>query len=167
MVIIMTNHVTQGTSPAVVLDSTDKQILRALDRDPRATIAFLAQSLRLARGTVQARLRKLYGPQGMLAPETVKIPPSAVGRPLRAIITVQVEQSHFNELVEDASQIEEVVECLGVSGNHDLHIEVVAAGAEDIYRVTQRLMLCRGVTRTSTMLVLREVIPRRMSQLLD
>ncbi|WP_150462729.1 Lrp/AsnC family transcriptional regulator [Nesterenkonia ebinurensis] len=158
----MTNKVTQST----FLDATDKQILRALDQDPRATIAFLAQSLGLARGTVHARMQKLYGPQELLAAETIKVPPSAVGRPLRAIITAQVEQSQFDELVEDVSEIHEVVECLGVSGNHDLHIEVVAADADDIYRVTQRLMMCRGVTRTSTMLVLREVIPRRMSQLL-
>lgn len=158
----MINQVSQAT----LLDATDKQILRALDEDPRATIAFLAQSLGLARGTVHARLQKLYGPEG-LAAETIKVPPGAVGRPLRAIITAQVEQSQFEGLIKDVSEIEEVVECLGVSGNHDLHIEVVAADADDVYRVTQRLMMCRGVTRTSTMIVLREVIPRRMSQLLN
>lgn len=163
----MTNQVTQRTSSTVTLDATDKQILRALDRDPRATIAFLAQSLQLARGTVQARLRKLYGPEGILAAETIKIPPSSVGRPLRAMMTAQVEQSQFDELIEDTSQIEEVVECLGISGDNDLHIEVIAADAEDLYRVTQRLMSCRGVTRASTMLVMREVIPRRMHQLLE
>ncbi len=38
------------------LDDTDRRILLALDRDPRATVAQLALTLGLARGTVHSRL---------------------------------------------------------------------------------------------------------------
>ncbi len=147
------------------LDGSDRQILRELDRRPRATVAYLAERLGLARGTVLARIRKLYDTPALL-PETVKVPGAAVGRPLRALVTAEVDQKEFDGLLVEISRIPEVVECLGVSGGSDLHLEVVARDAEDVYRITQQLMMFPGIRRTSTSIVLRELIGRRMHQLL-
>ena len=41
------------------LDDTDREILSILRADARTPVAVLAQRLRIARGTAQARLRKL------------------------------------------------------------------------------------------------------------
>jgi DNA-binding Lrp family transcriptional regulator len=152
--------------PVSVLDPTDRRILRTLDTHPRATVQYLAEYLGLARGTVQSRLKRLVdGDQ--LAPISTRLHPSAVGRPLRAIVTAQGDQSMFEGTIDDLSDIPEVVEVLGISGGSDLSIEIIARDADDIYRITQRLMQCRGISRTSTSIVLRELLPRRMKQLLD
>jgi DNA-binding Lrp family transcriptional regulator len=158
----MTNS-TLGTTP--VLDRTDHRILDVLDRYPRATVAFLAEKLHLARGTVRARLTKLTASGGPLAPVTARLSPAAVGRPLRAIVTAEADQATFDGMLDDLARIPEVVECLGISGRSDMSIEVVAEDAEDLYRVTQEIMRCRGIRRTETGIVLRELLPRRMRQL--
>lgn len=148
-----------------LLDRTDQRILNALDGHPRATVQYLAEHLRLARGTVQTRLARLFD-SGQLAPVSARLRPAAVGRPLRAIVTAQGDQRMFDGTIHDLACIPEVIEVLGISGDSDLSIEIIAQDADDIYRITQRIMGCRGIVRTATSIVLRELLPRRMSQLL-
>src|SRR4051794_41682220 len=55
------SHVRLSNVPASSdrLDSTDARLLLALSTDPRATVLSLAQTLGLARNTVQTRLARL------------------------------------------------------------------------------------------------------------
>nr|WP_269329511.1 Lrp/AsnC ligand binding domain-containing protein [Kineosporia babensis] len=85
---------------------------------------------------------------------------------MRALVTAEVDQAKIEGLFEALEQIPEVVECTAISGQSDLWLEIVARDADDVYRITQRIMECRGIRRTATSLVLREMIPRRMAQLL-
>jgi DNA-binding Lrp family transcriptional regulator len=147
------------------LDGTDRRILVALDRDPRATVAQLAMELGLARGTVHSRLEKLAA-DGTLRPHSTRLDPARVGLPMRALVTAGVEQSEFEGMVEDMSRIPEVVECLGISGDSDLMIQIAARDADHVYDITQRIMRCRGIRRTSTSIVLRELLGFRMEHLL-
>lgn len=146
------------------LDETDRRILRFLDEDPRATVQWISQSLRLARGTVHSRVERLR--ERVLLPHSLRVPPAALGRPLRALVTAEVDQDEFDRMVEDLSRIPEVVECVGIAGASDLMISIVARDADDIYTITQRIMRCRGIRRTATSVVLRELIAARHAQLL-
>ncbi|WP_308114045.1 Lrp/AsnC family transcriptional regulator [Kineosporia corallincola] len=147
------------------LDGIDRDILRVLDRHPRATTQYIAQDLKLARGTVLAHLRRLTE-SGLLAPATSRLDGAVVGKPLRVFVRAEVDQNRFDGLVEDLERVPEIIECSAVSGGSDLLIELVAADPDDVYRVTQRIMRCRGIRRTDSSFVLRQVIPRRMEQLL-
>jgi DNA-binding Lrp family transcriptional regulator len=148
-----------------LLDNTDRRILNALDAAPRATVQYLAHYLGLARGTVQAHLNGIQS-GAVLSPTTARIRPAALGRPLRGLVTAEVDQDEFAGLIDELSKIPEVVECLAISGTSDLSMEIIAVDADDVYRITQRIMQCRGIRRTATSLVLRELMPRRMQQLL-
>lgn len=147
------------------IDDLDGRLLRALDSSPRATVQYLADHLGIARGTAHAHLSRLFD-QEQLAPTSTRLRPAGVGRPLRALVTAEVDQSRFEGMIDALRQIPEVVECVAISGQSDLSIEILARDADDVYRITQRIMECRGIRRTATSLVLRELIPRRMSQLL-
>ncbi|WP_369054471.1 Lrp/AsnC family transcriptional regulator [Kineococcus terrestris] len=147
------------------LDGTDRRILLALDRDPRATVQRLSLDLGLARGTVHARLERLAR-EGVLRPHSVRVPPERVGLPMRAVVTAEVDQAEFAQMIADVALIPEVVECLGISGDDDLLIQVAARDADHVYEVTQRITACRGIRRTSTSIVLRELLAHRMDHLL-
>jgi DNA-binding Lrp family transcriptional regulator len=69
-------------------------------------------------------------------------------------------------MIADLQTIPEVIECLAIAGDSDLLIEIVAKDADDIYVITQRIMRCRGIRRTATSMVLRELIAGRHDQLL-
>ncbi|MEW1956684.1 Lrp/AsnC family transcriptional regulator [Kineococcus sp. NPDC059986] len=147
------------------LDDTDRRILLALDRDPRATVAQLALTLGLARGTVHSRLERLAA-ERVLRANSTRLDPGRIGLPMRALVTAGVEQSEFTGLIEDIARIPEVVECLGISGDSDLMIQIAARDADHVYDITQRIMRCRGIRRTSTSIVLRELLGYRMDHLL-
>lgn len=148
-----------------VLDTTDRRILAALDSDSRATVHALAAQLGLARGTVHARLERLQR-SSALRPHSLRVDPLSLGWPLRARITAEVNQDEFEHMIADLERIPEITECFAVSGASDLAIEIVARDAEDVYRITQSIMKCRGVFRTATSIMLRELIARRQHQLL-
>ncbi|WP_064722966.1 Lrp/AsnC family transcriptional regulator [Paenarthrobacter nicotinovorans] len=150
---------------AGILDRTARRILGVLDREPRATTQYIAHELNLARGTVLSHLRRLID-AAELPPISTRIPGAWIGRPLRVFVLAEVDQSQFDGLVDELKQIPEIVECLAVSGASDLQLELAASDSDDVYRITQQIMSCRGIRRTASTFILRELIPRRMRQLL-
>jgi DNA-binding Lrp family transcriptional regulator len=64
------------------------------------------------------------------------------------------------------TEVPEVVEVHGLSGGADLLIQVVAKDADDLYRVAGQILGIRGVRRTNTSLVMRELVDYRLTQLI-
>jgi DNA-binding Lrp family transcriptional regulator len=147
------------------LDETDRRILAALDDDPRIPVMMLAQRLGLARGTVQSRLEKLAA-SGALRPNSSRVTPAALGRGVSASVSAELDQSMLNEAIEALRRIPEVLECFAPAGDTDLLIRVVATDPDDLYRVSEEIRFCPGITRTSTSMFLREVIAYRTTGLL-
>lgn len=146
-------------------DATDRLILGELDIDSRMPTAMIALRLGIARGTVHARLEKL-GESGLLRAHSVRLSPEALGRPVAASVQVELDQHLIQEAVDALASIPEVLECFAPAGNTDLLLRVVAKDPDDLYRVSEEIRLCPGITRTSTSLFLREVIPYRVTGLL-
>ncbi|WP_230424136.1 Lrp/AsnC family transcriptional regulator [Streptomyces radicis] len=155
-----------GVGNGVRADATDARILRALAKEPRATVLALAQRLGLSRNTVQARLARLER-DGVLRSFEYRIDPAALGYPLTAFVTAEVEQRRLTEVGEALGEIDEVIEVTGISGDMDLLIRVIAADADDLYRVAGRILACPGIVRTRTALAMRELLPFRLSAVLD
>ena len=59
-----------------------------------------------------------------------------------------------------------MLEVHGLTGAADLLIHVVARNADDLYRVTGRILNIKGVKRTTTALVMRELVDYRIEPLL-
>jgi DNA-binding Lrp family transcriptional regulator len=147
------------------LDDTDRRILLALDDDPRATVQLIALNLGLARGTVQARLERLTR-EKVMRRNSVRLTPTALGYPMRAMVTAEVDQDQFDEMMTDMAEIIEVIECVGLAGENDLMIQIVARDPDHVYDVTRRIKQCRGIKRTATSIVLRELLALRFDHLL-
>lgn len=148
------------------LDATDRRILLALEDDPRLPVVLLAQRLDLARGTVQSRLDRLSS-SDTLGPNSMRVSPEALGRPIRAVVTAELDQIEFTAAMSTLAQIPEVLECAAISGNSDLFMQVVARDADHLYQVGQQILACPGIRRTSMSLILRDLIPFRTVALLD
>ena len=147
------------------LDATDRRILLALDEDPRVPVMMLAQRLGLARGTVHSRLDRL-AVSGSLRPHSARVLPQALDRGVMAMVSAELDQSMLNDAVDALRKIPEVLECHAPAGDTDLLIRVVAHSPDDLYRVSEEIRFCPGITRTSTQMFLREVIPYRTTGLL-
>jgi DNA-binding Lrp family transcriptional regulator len=148
------------------LDAIDARLLLALNEDSRATTLALAERIGVTRNTVQSRLAKLER-RGVLDSFDRRIDPAALGYPLTAFITVRVTQRLLAELSDALADIPEVVEVIGLSGPADLLVRVVAADAEDLYRVAGQILATPGVERTETGLAMRRLVDYRLTPLLQ
>ncbi|TAM70827.1 MAG: Lrp/AsnC family transcriptional regulator [Microbacteriaceae bacterium] len=145
-------------------DPIDSALLRVLAASPDATNLALAEGTGLARNTVRARLAR-YAQEGSLWGFERRIDPAFLGYPLRAFIVTRVTQRKIPDIAEELRGIPEVVEVQGLSGVADLLIQVVACDADNLYRVAGRILAIDGVKRTSTGLVMQELVDYRVLQL--
>ncbi|QBJ97915.1 Lrp/AsnC family transcriptional regulator [Rhodococcus sp. ABRD24] len=148
------------------LDATDARLLLELSRNPRATGVELAQRLGLSRNTVQARLAR-WEASGALGDFDRRVDPRALGYPLAAFVATQVDQHQLDAVVEALAGIPEVVEVYGMTGLTDLSVKVVAADADDLYRLAGQILKIPGVERTNMALVMRELVGPRTVPLLE
>lgn len=147
------------------VDATDARLLRALATSPRASVLALAVELGMSRNTVAARLAGLEG-RGVLTSFERRIDPAALGYPLTAFVTVRVVQRLLATVAAALRDVPEVVEVLGLSGEVDLLVQVVARDADDLYRIAGQLLSIGGVERTTTSLVMRRLVEHRLDPLL-
>ncbi|MER5948144.1 Lrp/AsnC family transcriptional regulator [Streptomyces sp. NPDC001904] len=147
------------------IDPTDARLLLALAAHPRATTVALAEASGLSRNTVQARLTAMDR-RGAVDSFERRVDPAALGYPLAAFVTTQVAQRRLDGVARALAAIPEVVQVDGLSGETDLLVHVVATGAEDLYRVAGQILGIPGVERTSTSLVMRRLVPYRITPLL-
>ncbi len=150
---------------AGAVDAADARLLLALAENPRATVLALAGQVGMSRNTVQARLAGLDA-RGVLGSFERRIDPAALGYPLTAFVMVQVTQRLLDEVAAALEEIPEVIEVLGLSGDTDLLVQVVARDADDLYRAAGRLLAIEGVQRTTTGLVMRQLVQHRTAPLL-
>jgi len=146
-------------------DRIDRTLLLSLIRSPGSTIIALAEATGLARNTVRARLHR-YEKDGALRSFQNRIDPAFLGFPLSAYLLTRVRQRQLDEVGLALADIPEVIEVLGLSGVSDLLIRVAARNGEDLYRIAGQILAVNGVKRTTTGLVMREMVPYRMEQLL-
>ncbi|MBF6438866.1 Lrp/AsnC family transcriptional regulator [Nocardia cyriacigeorgica] len=150
--------------PAV--DATDARLLLELVDNPRATGVELAARLGLSRNTVQARLAR-WEANGVLASFERRVEARALGYPLAAFVAVVVDQHKLDPVVDELAEVPEVTEVCGMTGATDLTVRVVARDADDLYRITGRILKIPGVERTNMALVMRELVGPRISPLLQ
>lgn len=150
---------------AQLADQIDALLLRAIAANPRAATVALADQIGASRNTVQARLHR-WDRSGAILSFDRRIDPAFLGYPLRAFVLTRVKQRLLDEVSHALVGIPEVVEVLGLSGDTDLVIQVVARDAEDLYRIAGRILSVDGVRRTRTSLVMRELLDYRLAQLL-
>ncbi|MFC9917878.1 Lrp/AsnC family transcriptional regulator [Agromyces binzhouensis] len=147
-------------------DPVDRALLSALATDPRATVVALAERLRMSRNTVQARMARLESSGAFLSFER-SIDPSPLGYPLEAFVAVHARQKVLAEVVDALSEIPEVIQAHGLSGQIDLLVRVVCRDAHDLFRIDEAILAIEGVERTETSLAMGELIPFRLRPLLE
>lgn len=121
-----------------------------------------SRRLRVARGTVQARLDRMHA-RGVITGYGPDIEPAAVGYGVMAFITLELRQAGGHDPVaERLSAIAEVLEAHTITGAGDMLCRVVARGNADLQRVIDAIVGLEGVVRTSTVIVLDSPLAHRV-----
>lgn len=149
------------------IDALDAAILRVFSSEPRIGVLECARRLRVARGTVQARLDRMAA-RGVIAGWGPAVDPAALGFAVTAFVTLEIRQSRGHDAVAvHLAGIPEVLEVHTITGAGDLFARVVARSNADLQRVIDAVVADEAIVRTSTVIALATQIPHRVLPLLN
>jgi len=140
------------------LDKFDTAILRALQRDARASLHDISAQVGLSSTPCWNRIKRLEE-GGVIRGYTVRIDPDEIG--LRDTVILQVTlESHSEETLYDfgkaLEQIPEVLEAFLVSGDYDYYIRIAVRDTRDYERILrERLYQIPGIRHSKSSFVLR------------
>ncbi|MFX0115209.1 MAG: Lrp/AsnC family transcriptional regulator [Candidatus Hodarchaeota archaeon] len=141
MAIAKSNKIVFEDSPEVELDLTDKEILKILQKDSRQSIREIqaklqarnreigerdpirALDLKTSLGTIHNRLRKLEGDTertGVIRGYSLHIDTERLGYDITALIQIQIDVNHLEEVNQDLEAIPELVAVYNITGDYDL-----------------------------------------------
>jgi DNA-binding Lrp family transcriptional regulator len=157
------SRVDRVTTP---IDQLDGRLLKALSETPRAGVLDLARRLRVARGTVQARLDRLQQ-RGIVTGFGPDLDVAAMGYGVLAFATLEIAQGRLQDVVAHLKDIPEVLEAHATSGAGDLHCRVVARTNSGLQDVINRILEVHGIDRSTTVIALSDQIRYRVMPLVE
>ena len=135
------------------MDTTDRRLLSLLREDARMSIAAMAKSLGVSRGTVQNRLARLEA-DGTVLGYTVRVKDASADERIRAFMTVAVEGNRTDEVLKALRGDPAVCALHTTNGRWDIVAELRTESLEAVDRVLGRIRLIDGISSTETSLLL-------------
>ncbi|HSF26673.1 MAG TPA: Lrp/AsnC family transcriptional regulator [Actinomycetes bacterium] len=149
------------------IDELDAQIIRLFAQEPRVGVLEASRRLKVARGTVQARLDRMTR-AGIVTGFGPDVDPAAIGYGVTAFATLEIRQGHGHEAIAaHLASIPEVLEAYTITGAADMYCRIVARSNADLQRVIDMLVAFGGIERTSTVVALATQVPFRVLPLVD
>jgi DNA-binding Lrp family transcriptional regulator len=149
------------------IDELDARLIRLLAENPRIGVLECSRRLRVARGTVQARLDRLQS-RGVVTGFGPDVDPAALGYRVTAFATLQIRQGEGHDRIAmHLSEIPEVIEVHTITGEGDMFCRVVARDNADLQRVIDTMVATEGIVRTSTTIVLATLVHTRVLPLVS
>ena len=144
------------------VDALDAALIELLAAEPRVGVLEASRRLRVARGTVQARLDRLQE-RGVITGYGPDVDPAALGYEVTAFVTLEIRQAGGHDPVaERLAAIPEVLEVHTITGAGDMLCRVVARSNADLQRVIDAIVSAEGVVRSSTLISLAAQVPYRV-----
>ena len=135
------------------MDNIDRQLLSLLRNDARMTVAAMAKTVGVSRGTVQNRIARLEA-DGTVMGYTVRLKSSAEDQSIRAFMTVAVEGNRTDEVLKALRGDPAVCTLYSTNGRWDIVAELRSDSLEAVDRVLGRIRLIDGISNTETSLLL-------------
>ena len=143
------------------LDALDRRLLRALAAAPRVGVLELSRRLRVARGTVQARLDRLVD-RGVIETFAPTLDPGALGYHVTAFATLEIRQGRGADVLVHLGSIPEVLEVHTITGQGDMLCRLVATSNPDLQRVLDQVTHFEAIVRTSTVIAMSNPVRYRV-----
>lgn len=131
------------------MDETDHKLIGLLRHNARASIATLAAKLKVSRGTVTNRLKRLED-DGIIVGYTIKLRPDVKPDLIRAWTSIAVDGNRTREVIANLMGEPGVATLVDTNGRWDLLAELRAENLQDLAKVLERIRLLKGIANTET-----------------
>ncbi|MFP8778945.1 Lrp/AsnC family transcriptional regulator [Hydrogenophaga sp. RWCD_12] len=135
------------------MDDLDQQLIALLRQDARLSVADLAHKLKVSRGTVTNRLRKLEDTQ-VIVGYTVRLKPEAQTERIRAWMGVLVEGNQTRLVIASLLGEPAVSALHDTNGRWDLLAELEVGTMAELSKALERVRLISGIRGTETSILL-------------
>jgi len=118
-----------------LLDSMDLEILKLLEQNARITIKEISEKVHLSTTPVHDRIRRMEQ-NGVIKQYITILDAAKIGKGLMVICYVSLRQHSKNagdKFIKSILTMNEVMECLTISGEFDFMLKVVASNMDDYY----------------------------------
>jgi len=137
----------------MTLDDTDHALIALLRKDARTPVATLAAKLKVSRGTVANRLRKLEDAH-VIVGYTVRLKPEAEPNQIRAWMGVVVEGNQTRAVIASLMGEPAVAALHDTNGRWDLLAELQVPSMAELSVALERVRLIKGIASTETSILL-------------
>lgn len=135
------------------MDDLDQQLIALLRQNARLSVADLAYKLKVSRGTVTNRLRKLEDTQ-VIVGYTVRLKPEVKTERIRAWMGVLVEGNRTREVIANLLGEPAVSALHDTNGRWDLLAELEVGSMAELSQALERIRLLSGIRGTETSILL-------------
>ena len=131
------------------MDELDQQLISLLRQNARMNVADLAHKLKVSRGTVTNRIRKLEDQQ-VIVGYTVRLRPEAEPERIRAWMGILVEGNQTRRVIASLLGEPGVAALHDTNGRWDLLAELEAGSMNELSQILERIRLIPGIRSTET-----------------
>ncbi len=143
-------------SELVELDEVDKKILRALQKDARASFKTVGKEVGVSEATVFVRVRKLQE-KGVLQGFKAVVDPKSVGKKLTAIMLIRAQPRSLVGMLDALKKLDDIYEIYDVTGQYYSILKIRTDSTEQLGKIIDEIGMIEGVAGTETVIVLRTV----------
>ncbi|MEL0614830.1 Lrp/AsnC family transcriptional regulator [Marinomonas arenicola] len=136
-----------------IYDSLDSDLISELRKDGRASISYLADTLKVSRATVQNRLDRLVL-SGVILGFTVRVHQEVEKETVRAMMMIEVAGQSTSQVIKKLRGIPELVKLHTTNGAWDLVAELQTTSLGEFDRVLRRVREVDGILNSETSLLL-------------
>lgn len=118
-----------------ILDKTDLSILKLLQQNARITIKEISDKVHLSTTPVHERIKRMEE-SGVIKQYVTLLNRTSVKKGLMVICYVSIRQHSKNagqKFIKSILELNEVIECLTISGEFDFMLKVVAENMDEYY----------------------------------
>jgi DNA-binding Lrp family transcriptional regulator len=133
----------------MTMDELDQQLVGLLRQNARLSVADLAHKLKVSRGTVTNRLRKLEDGQ-VIVGYTVRLRPEAQTERIRAWMGVLIDGNRTRQVIASLLGEPGVSALHDTNGRWDLLAELEVGSMKELSDTLERVRLISGIQSTET-----------------
>jgi len=148
-----------------VIDDLDLALLAALHAHPRIGDMELSRQAKVARATVQSRLRRLQD-IGVIVTWGPEVDAAAAGFPVQAFVTLEIAQGALPQVASDLASIPQVTEAYVTTGSADVLCKVATASHAELQTTLLRLNGSPAIVRSTSVVALSVLVAPRILPLL-
>lgn len=138
-----------SSTAVLTMDELDQQLIGLLRQNARLSVADLAHKLKVSRGTVSNRLRKLEDGQ-VIVGYTVRLKPEAQTERIRAWMGVLIDGNRTRQVIASLLGEPGVSALHDTNGRWDLLAELEVGSMKELSDTLERVRLISGIQSTET-----------------